>query len=139
MMALVTQRLILPLIGIAGLLAVLAHRPSVSAEELPKRFETTSYKDVEALFERLGYTPAAWQAGVRVIPRVYLDHVPSRWRSTHSKEVSVRTKKQLFFRTLAPLVLRVNELILADRARVQSLAAALADRPPATAESPCRQ
>ena len=126
-MVLVTQRLILPLIGIAGLLAVLAYLSLVSAEELPERFETTSYKDVEDLFERLGYTPEAWQAGVRVIPRVYLANVPSRWRSTHSKEVSVRTKKQLFFQTLAPLVLRVNELILGDRARVQSLAAELAE------------
>ena len=127
MMFFVTQRLILPLIGIAGLLAVLAYPRLVSAEELPERFETTSYKDVEDLFERLGFTPEAWQAGVRVIPRVYLAHVPSRWRRTHSKEVSVRTKKRLFFRVLAPLVLRVNELILDDRARVQSLAAELAE------------
>lgn len=127
MMALVAQRLILPLIGITGLLAVLASLTLVSAEELPERFETTSYKDVEALFERLGYTHAAWEAGVRVIPRVYLHHVPSRWRRTHSKEVSVRTKKRLFFRVLGPLMLRVNELILDDRARVQSLAAELAE------------
>ena len=126
MMVLVKRRLILPLIGVAGLLAALADPTSVGAEELPERFETTSYKDVEALFERLGYTSAAWQASVRVIPRVYLAHIPSRWRSIHSKEVSVRTKKRLFFRVLGPLVLRVNELILADRARMQSLAAALA-------------
>ena len=35
-----------------------------------------SYKDVLALFDRLGYTQKAWQAGIREIPRVYLVDVP---------------------------------------------------------------
>ena len=34
-----------------------------------------NYKDVLALFYRLGYTEKTWQAGIREIPRVYLaDH-----------------------------------------------------------------
>ena len=36
--------------------------------------------------------------------------------------MSVLAKKRIFFRTLAPLVLRANELILADRNRLTALA-----------------
>ena len=38
-------------------------------EKVPCR----NYKDVLALFDRLGYTQKAWQAGIREIPRVYLE------------------------------------------------------------------
>ena len=86
------------------------------------RVEFQSYQDVEALLERLAYTPAAWQAGIREVPRLYLTDIPPRWREQTSREISVLVKKQLFFRMLAPLALRANELILRDRGRAESLA-----------------
>ena len=90
-----------------------------------ERFEFSSYADVEPLMERFNYTPESWQAGVREVPRIYLTNIPPRWRDSVSDEVSVLVKKRIFFRTLAPLILRANELILADRERLTELAAAV--------------
>ena len=86
-----------------------------------ERFEFTSYVEVGQLFAKLDYTPEAWQAGIREVPRVYLTTIPPRWRDRVSKEVSVLEKKRIFFRALAPLVLRSNEFILRDRARASEL------------------
>ncbi|WP_340112117.1 glucosaminidase domain-containing protein [Maribellus mangrovi] len=80
-----------------------------------------SYKDMLDLFEKLNYTPEAWQAGIREIPRVYLVAVGERWGTTTSKEITTLNKKQLFFRGLAPLILHANELILQDRNRLEKI------------------
>ncbi len=98
--------------------------PTFSAEpgsRPEERFEFSSYEQVQVLFDKLEYTPEAWQAGIREIPRVYLTEIASRWRDTVSKEVTVQTKKRIFFRALAPLALRSNELILRDRSRLVEL------------------
>ena len=86
-------------------------------EKVPCR----NYRDVLALFDRLGYTQKAWQAGIREIPRVYLADVPDTWRERSAQQLSVADKKRLFFRFIAPIVLRINELILEDRVRAQEL------------------
>ena len=91
-------------------------------EKVPCR----NYKDVLALFDRLGYTAKAWQAGIREIPRVYLADVPDTWRERSAKELSAADKKRLFFRLIAPIVLRINELILEDRTRAKELTRRLA-------------
>src|SRR3974377_1895124 len=67
-------------------------------EKVPCR----TYKDVLALFNRLGYTQKAWQAGMREIPRVYLADVPHEWHQRGAKNLSVQDKKKLFFRVMAP-------------------------------------
>jgi len=81
----------------------------------------SSYKDVLDLYDQLNYTPEAWQAGIREIPRVYLTIIGPRWGSTTSKEIAVLYKKQLFFRGLGPLILRANELILKDRQKLEQI------------------
>ena len=86
-------------------------------EKVPCR----NYKDVLALFDRLGYTQKSWQAGIREIPRVYLVDVPDTWRERSLHDLSVLDKKRLFFRLIAPIVLRINELILEDRVRAKGL------------------
>jgi uncharacterized FlgJ-related protein len=73
------------------------------------------------LFDSLDYTPEAWQAGIRVVPRVYLPYIGERWGPTNSKEVTIENKKRLFFRGLAPLILRSNELIMMDRQRLEGI------------------
>jgi uncharacterized FlgJ-related protein len=83
-------------------------------------------KDVLALFDRLGYTQKAWQSGIREIPRVYLANVPDTWRDRSAKDLSLKDKKRLFFRVIAPIVLRINELILEDRVRANELTERLA-------------
>ena len=91
-------------------------------EKVPCR----NYKDVLALFNRLGYTQQAWQAGIREIPRVYLADVPDEWRERGATNLPVKDKKRLFFRVIAPIVLRINELILEDRGRAKELTERLA-------------
>ena len=80
-----------------------------------RKVEVRSYKDMFELFEELKYTPEAWQSGIREVPRVYLPVIGNRWGSETSKEITTENKKRLFFRGLAPLILRSNELILKDR------------------------
>jgi uncharacterized FlgJ-related protein len=91
-------------------------------EKVPCR----NYKDVLALFDRLGYTEKGWQAGIRDVPRVYLADVPDTWRERSAKKLSNADKKSLFLRLIAPIVLRVNELILEDRVRAKELTERLA-------------
>ena len=99
-------------------------------EKVPCR----NYTDVRALFKRLGYTRDAWQAGTREIPRVYLADVPDEWHERGAKNLSVKDKKKLFFRVIAPIVLRINELILEDRVRAQELNERLAQGQKVTPE-----
>jgi uncharacterized FlgJ-related protein len=91
-----------------------------SADESLKK-EISGYKDVLDLFERLNYTPEAWQAGIREIPRVFLTTIGDRWGKTTTKEITVLQKKQLFFRGIAPLILQANELIMKDRKRLKGV------------------
>lgn len=85
------------------------------------RLEISSYKDMLELFEELNYTPEAWQAGIREVPRVYLPSIGEKWGTTTTKEITVENKKRLFFRGMAPLVLRANELITKDRSRLNEI------------------
>jgi hypothetical protein len=39
------------------------------------KMEISGYKDVLDLFEKLNYTPEAWQAGIREIPRVFFTKI----------------------------------------------------------------
>ena len=89
----------------------------------PKIVEIESYIDLEQLFDELNYTPEAWIAGIREVPRLYISEIPERWSQHTVQVIDVLTKKRLFFRALAPLVLRSNKLILQERARLLQLAA----------------
>jgi uncharacterized FlgJ-related protein len=116
---------------IAALLAIpICAQVTPTDEKVPCR----NYKDVLALFDRLGYTQKAWQSGIREIPRVYLEDVPDTWRERSEKGLSVGDKKRLFFRFIAPIVLRINELILEDRGRAKNLTTRLAQGQSVTPE-----
>jgi Bax protein len=91
-----------------------------------ERVPCRDHNDVFALFDRLGYTQQAWQAGIREVPRVYLEDIPERWRERSSTMMTVAEKKRIFFRLIAPIVLRINELIAADRARAKVITERLA-------------
>jgi uncharacterized FlgJ-related protein len=86
-------------------------------EKVPCR----DYRDVLALFDRLGYTQQVWQAGIREVPRVYLDDIPDQWQARSAKLATVADKKRIFFRLIGPIVLRINELIAADRTRAKEI------------------
>jgi len=89
--------------------------------EASRKVEVRSYKDMLELFDELNYTPKAWQAGIREVPRVYLPMIGDKWGPTTSKEITIENKKRLFFRGLAPLILRANELIMIDRTRLERI------------------
>ena len=109
------------------LLALLAMPLLAQVTPADEKVACRNYKDVLALFDRLGYTQKAWHAGIREIPRVYLEDVPDTWRERSTKELSVADKKRLFFRLIAPVVLRINEIILEDRDRAKELTERLAE------------
>ncbi len=98
--------------------------------ETSRKVEVRSYKDMLELFEELNYTPEAWQAGIREVPRVYLPLIGDRWGPTTSKEITIENKKRLFFRGLAPLILRANELIMMDRNRLGDIKSSLNQNTP---------
>ena len=66
---------------VAALLAVAIF---AQVKPIDEKFPCRNYKDVLALFDRLGYTQKAWQAGIREIPRVYLANVPDPWKERSS-------------------------------------------------------
>ncbi len=99
--------------------------PAVAPAGPVERFEFDSGAQLEQLINDLNYTPEAWQAGIREVPRLYITDIPPRWRDKTSKELDVVTKKRVFFRLLGPLVLHANELIQTDRDRVEAIIAAL--------------
>ena len=109
------------------LVALLAMPLLAQVTPADEKVACRNYKDVLALFDRMGYTQKAWQAGIREIPRVYLADVPDTWHERSTKEVSVADKKRLFFRLIAPVVLRINEIILEDRGRAKELTERLAE------------
>ena len=94
-----------------------------TVENMPSsnKLEIRSYQDILNLFEKLHYMPETWQAGIREVPRVYLTIIGERWGSTTSKEISVDLKKRIFFRTIAPMILHANELIMMDRNRLEQI------------------
>ena len=55
------------------------------------------------------------------VPRVITVAINKSWKS-EADQVSIAVKKELFYRGLVPVVLFANELILRDRARLETLA-----------------
>lgn len=67
--------------------------------------------EVGQLHEIIGYDLDMVRGGAHAVPRLYLEAFPPGWADV----ASVAQRKALFFRTFLPLILRVNEAILADR------------------------
>ena len=93
----------------------------IALEDIPSRTVVVDSADaVFALFNELHYTHDEWNAGNRLVPRIYMAGIPARWQKT-SNSLTVAKKKELFFRLLAPLVLQANEFIHRDRQRLLHL------------------
>jgi uncharacterized FlgJ-related protein len=121
---------------LAGALAVilLGSRIVAQIKATDERVPCRDYKDVLALFDRLGYTQKAWQSGIREVPRVYMGDIPDGWRERSAKSLSTFDKKRLFFRVIAPIALRVNEVIVEDRNRAKTLTGRLSQGQSVTPE-----
>lgn len=90
-------------------------RGTGQAEE---RFEFQSYKQVLQFFEKMDYTEQSWDQGSREVPRVYLTTIPPLWSPKLSRQIETKMKKEIFFRVLAPLILKGNENIAVERKRL---------------------
>jgi Bax protein len=77
----------------------------------PTILEVSSARQVWDYYQEIGFTMANLQAGRTDVPRIYLASIIASW----ADEESIAFKKSLFYRTMLPLILRVNELIEADR------------------------
>jgi Bax protein len=105
----------------AGFVALLLAAPVMAQPKAPdEHVPYRDYKDILALFERLGYTAKAWRAGNLEVPPVYLAQITSQWHDK-AKVAPVADKKKVFFRILLPIVLKVNEFILEDRVRATEI------------------
>ncbi len=85
------------------------------AQDTKATFKFANFAQLAALFDKRGYTQAAWEAGIREVPRLIITEVPSRWRNEVAESLVVADKKRIFFRMLGPLVLIANERIGKDR------------------------
>ena len=65
----------------------------VDTDRPVERFEYDSPEQVEELAISLNYTPEAWQAGIREVPRLYITTVPPRWRDKTADGMPVVDKK----------------------------------------------
>ena len=91
----------------------------VSAEELRQarlRDKQPRYTTGALLqeFSKIGYDFHAVRAGKRTVPRLFVTSLPRDMRQIRV----AKQKKELFFKSVLPLVLHVNEQIRADRTRL---------------------
>jgi uncharacterized FlgJ-related protein len=96
--------------------------PAAAMDTIYVSFETEA--DIEAFYEEVNYSPQAWADGVREVPRMFTTEVSARWNERSPTDLSVLSKKRIFFRAMAPLALRSNELIREERERLMDLPAA---------------
>ncbi|MEN8141321.1 MAG: glucosaminidase domain-containing protein [Thermodesulfobacteriota bacterium] len=82
-----------------------------------KTLEVKSAQEVWDFFDSSGYTLENLKAGDIDVPRVFLTRIASDWSANHT----ISFKKNLFFRSMLPLVLRSNELIRQDRDNLLAL------------------
>ena len=83
----------------------------VEYQSKPKILHVSSAKAVWDYYEKTGYTMTNLANGHIDVPRIYLASIESNWAIKESTSF----KKDLFFRTMLPLILRVNEIIANDR------------------------
>ena len=73
-----------------------------------------SVKELDQLFTDLNYTTESWIQGNREVPRIVFTKVIKSWKKT-SDSITVKEKKNIFFRLIGPLVLISNEQIAKER------------------------
>ncbi len=94
----------------------------VDEKYLPHRVVyTSSMEDIYKIFDSIGYGEKKWYEGFKVIPRIYLKRISCRWKE-QSSEISVQTKKDIFFKLITPAILRSNELIQIERNHLLEIA-----------------
>ncbi|RJX26766.1 MAG: hypothetical protein C4531_15065 [Desulfurivibrio sp.] len=103
-------------------------RPWEAPEEEPEKLTLESARQFWDYYETIGYTCGGVEKSDFEVPRIYLDTISGNW----ADDQSVASRKSLFYLTMLPLVLRVNEQISAERSYLQVLEEQYREgRPPA--------
>ena len=92
---------------------------TVTTQKQPNKIKervvyVSNVHDIETLFNDLNYTSSTWKEGNREVPRIYFTSVSKKWKDV-SSSLPVKTKKNIFFRVMAPLILMSNEAITKER------------------------
>ena len=72
---------------------------------------------LSSVFSKINYNFNAIQAGQKPVPRLFVKKLPIDMRRIKATE----QKKKLFFLSVLPLILRVNDEILAERKKLKML------------------
>ncbi len=80
-------------------------------------FQFQTAQDLADYYKKTGYTMAALLGGKIAVPRFYLTGLPQDWAA----EITPVAKKNIFYRTMLPLILRVNEYVQTNRRRLLDL------------------
>lgn len=110
----------------ATLLAVAVLGLALERDDEATVVAIASSAELAAHYDALGYTLERVAAGERVVPRAHLAGFPSDWPG----DLPGEARKRLFLRALLPLVLEVNEAVLAERRRLLAYHRALAEGAP---------
>lgn len=98
---------------ILGLLAVpLSIRPL----DLPRVEQVGSASELQKFYVTLDYSLASARRGLPV-PRVTISDIPADWGS----DLEPNARKRVFFESVLPLVLLINETMYADRQRLRHI------------------
>ncbi|MCA1972888.1 MAG: glucosaminidase domain-containing protein [Caenispirillum sp.] len=94
--------------------------PGDGFAERPRLASAETVREVARLYDALGYDLERVATGVSV-PRLYLATVPDDMPAVDD----IETRKSVFIRSMLPLILRVNEEVARDRARLIEIDARL--------------
>jgi len=94
----------------------------VSAEELRQRSlkeggATYTAGSLSQAFSKINYDLPAVRSGERKVPRLFVTSLPRDMRAIRAAD----KRKELFFQSVLPLILRVNDEVDSDRARIIDL------------------
>ncbi len=110
---------------------LLSQKKHVPFSAPAKKLSVFSARQVWDYYEKIGFTMANLESGHVDVPRIYLANIIDTW----AENEPVDFKKSLFYRTMLPLILRVNEIITEDRHRLHALIEKKANNTITTAES----
>jgi Bax protein len=109
---------------IASLVPLLLSAGSVFADDLPEIRIVTSGMEVIEIYENLDYWGKLEPREIVSVPPLLVVATTPQWRKD-AAAMTVADKKELFYRSLLPLVLYANEAIESKRARLQEIVESL--------------
>ncbi len=109
-----------PAPGVADQLSIRWVEPQPAPQtpqDAPVRFEPGDAEGLDAFFAEQGFLMSRVREGSRPVPRVYVTKLPGDLK----KLARAERRKELFLRTVLPLILMSNEELSSDRGRLLAL------------------